>query len=132
MRYFYRKQKLTTFCWLIALAVVLRSFIAPGYMLSVSADDGLGIIFCNGPGGIYAQHDVHAHHHHDGGGTQHQNHISPTCSFWSTSSLFVVTPHFEPALIVSTRVEQPVQFQTLLLQQFFDTTRFIRGPPSLS
>ena len=132
MRYFRRKQKLTTISWLIALAVVLRSFIAPGFMLSVSSDVGLRIIFCNGPGGIYAQHNVHAHHHHDDGEAEHQNHISPTSSFWSTSSLFVVTPHFEPAPTLLVRAEEPVQYYTLILQQFFDNIRVIRGPPSLS
>jgi hypothetical protein len=133
MRYFHRKQNLHNLIWGITLSVFLRSFIAPGYMLSVSADDGLSIIFCNGPAGIHSQNNDHANHHNHHGdkGTQ-QNHISPACSFWSTSSLLVVAARIEPAPFIVTGADRYVHYQPLLLPQFFDTSRVTRGPPALS
>ncbi len=135
MNYFRRKQNSINLVWIIALAVVLRSFIAPGYMLSTSIEDGLGIVFCDGPVSLNTQQEDHSKHHNHGDDNdeaQQEIYISPICSQWSTSSLLVINTLFVPAFIISTRVKQHTHYQTPLRQQFFDSTRDIRGPPSLS
>lgn len=132
MHFFRRARTLRFFPWLLAAIVLLRSFIAPGYMFSVSAEAGLGIIFCNGPVSIYSEHERHAAHHH---GDDHANqggvHISPVCSDWSISSLLVFAPIFEPVLFDATLSDISVAYNTPFFQQYSVSPREIRGPPLL-
>ena len=134
MCYFRRQQNLRTFLCIIAVAVFLRSFIAPGYMLKASAEDGLGIIFCDGPVSLYIPQDDHsAHHHHgDDSDTQQETHISPICSQWSTSSLLVFNTIVVPVRLDAERTVYSYHYTTPYFQQYSDFTRVIRGPPSLS
>ena len=133
MQIFRRGRYLTICTRLLAAAIVLRSFIAPGFMLSVSADDGLGIVFCNGPAGIHAPDNGHSgHHHHDNTGkTGEQTHVTPMCSHWSASSLFVAVAFFAPSPDAPLPVKTNAVYQSVPLQKFPDSSRVIRGPPSL-
>ncbi len=135
MYFFRRKKILYKLIWFISLSVFLRSFIAPGYMVSASAENGLGLILCNGPVSFNIQQDQHSeHHHHD----NHSNddvsneiHISPICSHWSTSSLLVIDSLFKPENVKAIHVKQHTQYITRLFQQVFNNNHDIRGPPSL-
>ena len=133
MHYFRRKKSLSRFIWVIALAVVLRSFIAPGYMLSASATDGLSIIFCNGPVSLDVNSDDHAAHHHDGNSDeiQQQVHISPTCGHWSTSSMLVFNTFQAQLLDGAITGIYEYTYKPLLLKRNSVNTRVIRGPPLL-
>lgn len=139
MNFFRRKQNVIKLIWVISLAVFLRSFIAPGYMISASAEDGLGLIFCDGPVSLNIQQDQssghHAEHQHHGNNddeVQQEIHISPICSQWSTSSLLVINTLFNPPFVISTRVKQHTYYQKLILQQAFNNHRDIRGSPYLA
>lgn len=104
-------------------------------MISASAEDGLGLVFCDGPVSLNIQQDEHSEHQHHGDNDDEalkEIHISPICSQWSTSSLLVIHTLFEPPFIISTRIKQQTHYQTSLFQQFFDRTRNIRAPPVLS
>ena len=132
MHIFRRSQHLTLAARLLAAAVVLRSLIAPGFMLSVSVDDGLGIVFCNGPAAIHAPDNGHSGHHHDNTGkTGDQAHITPMCGHWSSSSLFVAVAFFVPSLEAPLPVKTNAVYQSAPLQKFLDSSRVTRGPPSL-
>ncbi len=116
------------------VTVFLRSFIAPGFMLSVSPDKGLGIIFCDGPVAVYSQEDTSPHHHHDGGdeASDTVTHISPVCSHWSTSGANAITVSFE-AFQFDTQFQDEVISQDILLTGYsVFTNRTIRAPPILS
>ena len=127
-----RKKSLRLFPWLLAMAVLLRSFIAPGYMLAISSEEGLGIIFCDGPVSLERGHTDHAANSHDGDkATQDEVHISPICSQWSTSSLQVITAVFEPAVFDESRFEINRFSNTPYYQQYFCNKGIIRGPPAL-
>lgn len=131
---FFRTTKISgPFPWLLALAVLLRSFIAPGYMLFLSADQGLGIIFCNGPVSIEG-HMNHSGHHHDADDqTSHtEKHLSPVCSQWSTSSLLVFNTVFEPVVFEKSNTENVVVYTTSYFKQYSFNIRVIRGPPVIS
>jgi hypothetical protein len=131
MYLFRRKKSLGFFPWLLAVAVLLRSFIAPGYMLAVSSEEGLGIIFCDGPVSLERGHDDHAvNHHGDEDATQDEVHISPICSQWTTSSLLVFTAIFEPGLFDAIRAEINTLYNTPHYQQYSCNNCVIRGPPS--
>lgn len=132
MYLFHRKKSLRFFPWLLAVAVLLRSFIAPGYMLAISSDEGLGIIFCDGLVSIDRGHADHAANHHGGNDvTQDEVHISPICSQWSTSSLLVFTAIFEPVLFDVIRAEIDLGYNTPHFQQYSCNNCVIRGPPTL-
>ena len=129
MRFFRRHKDLRTHLILIALAVVLRSFIAPGYMLSISPEGGLGLAFCDGPVAMYQADHAHDHHDHGDDDGAAESHISTSCSFWSTSSLMVINSVLVPDLVVaSTQPEQTV-YRAPNLQTFISNSRVIRGPP---
>lgn len=116
------------------VTVFLRSFIAPGFMLSVSPDKGLGIIFCDGPVVVYSQEDTSPHHHHDGDdeASDTVTHISPVCSHWSTSGANAITVSFE-AFQFDTQFQDEVISQDILLTGYsVFTNRTIRAPPILS
>ncbi len=131
MHFFRRHKNLRIHLTLIALAVVLRSFIAPGYMLSISADGGLGLAFCDGPVAMYQAHKAHDHHgHHDGDDGAAESHISTSCSFWSTSSLQLVDSISIPELLDTTRYHEQAAYQTPFLHTLVVYSRVIRGPPA--
>jgi len=129
MRFFRRHKNLSIHLYLIGLAVVLRSFIAPGYMLSISADGGLGLAFCDGPVAMYQVEDAHSHHNHDVDDESSESHISTSCSFWSTSSLLVFNTVLEIEPVIAIRHQDQTVYQSLNLHTIIANSRVIRGPP---
>lgn len=130
MHFSRRHENLRIHLYLIGLAVVLRSFIAPGYMLSISTDDGLGLALCDGPVAVYQADKSHDHHDgHDGGDETAVSHISTGCSFWSTSSLLVLNAALEAEPAIISRYQHQTTYQSPNLHTFFVNSRVIRGPP---
>ena len=116
------------FPWLLISALLLRSLIAPGFMLSVTASDGLGIIFCNGPV-QQSPDEVHYQHYGNGMDTQDTTVISPVCSQWSTSSVLVFNSGVDllaaeyPGTIVEDHYRPPSTSVTY-------NNQHIRAPPA--
>ena len=130
MRFSRRHKNLRIHLYLIGLAVVLRSFIAPGYMLSISTDGGLGLAFCDGPVAVYQVDKSHDHHDgHDGGDEAAVSHISTGCNFWSTSSVIVFNSVLQVEPVVVTGQQDQIPYQTPNLENFNVNSRVIRGPP---
>lgn len=118
---------------LLIVALVLRTFIAPGYMLAFSPAGGLGIIFCDGPVSLALDPaDKHSHHGHHDDGEAAGFSITSTCSYWSTSGLGFVTP--DPPLLLSIPAvsRYRVEYDSPLAHQSSDTCHCIRAPPSIS
>ena len=115
----------------IAVGLVLRSFIAPGFMLDTT--DGLAIIFCEGPIGAHAlvHQDGQQDHHDHGGKANHQVHFTPTCTHWSISSLLVFNAIFEATLFDAIHSEYDAAYNTPYFQQCSGNSCIIRGPPFL-
>ncbi|MFT5426468.1 MAG: hypothetical protein ACI9ZT_001409 [Gammaproteobacteria bacterium] len=132
MRFFRRHKYLRIHLILIGLAVFLRSFIAPGFMLSISADGGLGLAFCDGPVVMYQSSDSHDHHSHDGNEGEAESHISTSCSFWSTSSVMVFNTVFEAEPVIVSRHQNQIIYRPSNLQRFIPNSRVTRGPPAYS
>ena len=117
------------FPWLLISALVLRSLIAPGFMLSVSAADGLGIIFCDGP--VLQTADTAHHQHHDNGvDSQDTTVISPVCSQWSTSSVLVFNSGIDllPTELPGTTIED--RYRPPAIPVTYTNQRIIRAPPA--
>lgn len=129
MRFFCRHKNLRIHLYLIGLAVVLRSFIAPGYMLSISADGGLGLAFCDGPVAMYQAKDSHHHHDHGGDNESSESYVSTTCNFWSTSSLLVFNTVLEAEPVTVIRYQNQIVYQAPNIQKILANSRVIRGPP---
>lgn len=130
MHFFRRHINLRIHLYLIGLAVVLRSFIAPCYMLSISADGGLGLAFCDGPVAVYQVDKSHDHHDgHDGSDGAAESHISTGCSFWSTSSLLVLNTALEAEPVIVSRYQDQTTYQSLNLHTIIANASVIRGPP---
>ncbi len=129
MRFFRCHKNLKTHLVLIALAVVLRSFIAPGYMLSISPEGGLGLAFCDGQVARYQADHEHDHHDHSGDDGAAESHISTSCSFWSTSSLLVINSVLIPDLVEASNQQEQTVYRAPNLQTFIAKSRVIRGPP---
>lgn len=133
MHFIYRPQKLRLILVFIVISVFLRSFIAPGYMLKTTAEDGLGIIFCDGPVTLYVSQDNHtAHTHHDGDNNsdvQNEIHISPICSHWSTSSMLVFNTNIGPIRFDLKYSAFNNNYITPIYREYSDNTYTIRGPP---
>ena len=135
MQYFRQKRKIINLTRVISLTVILRSFIAPGYMLSASIDDGLELIFCDGPVSLTStddDHSSHHRHHNIDDGIEQEIHISPVCSHWSTSSVLVLNTLFEPTFVFIIRHDEQTRYQSNLVTQTSDNTNDIRGPPLFS
>ena len=85
-----RLDKTRMYSWLLVSALLLRSLIAPGFMLSLSAGGGLGIIFCDGP--VTLSEKAGHHQHHDADlQTGDTILVSPICSQWSSSSVLAIS-----------------------------------------
>ena len=130
MRFFRRHKNLRTHLYLIGLAVVLRSFIAPGYMLSIGGGGGLGLAFCDGPVAMYKSSDLHDHHNHDGDDGTAESHISTSCSFWSTSSVLVFNSALEAEPVIVIRHQNQITYRSSNLHKFIVDSRVIRDPPA--
>jgi hypothetical protein len=120
--------------WLIVAAVLLRSFIAPGYMLAVTGGD-LRMTFCYGPvAAAEAARDFGTHHHHpqsDPSGSEDTQslYVSPSCSFWSASSLLVTSVAPPLPQVAPARHHEFTFHDPLLPARVFDDARAIRAPP---
>jgi len=90
--------------WLLLTALLLRSFIAPGFMLEFNPDSLLGVSVtpCGGMNGIDAIQGLSADgHEHAGHGSAHSadgqdeehNAMSTHCATWSVGSAFMVSLH---------------------------------------
>lgn len=135
MRRFINKQNFIGLIWTIALAIFLRSLIAPGYMLDpVSSDNaGLNIIVCHGLASIYAPPSSGGHkHHHGEHNGQEQHYATPSCGFWTTSGLFIVSSQFQPASFFINKATIITEQRLLTDSYFFANTYPIRAPPTLS
>ncbi len=119
---------------LLITALVLRSLIAPGYMISTSAHDGLAIIFCDGPvsiaSGKNGDHADHHHHSDDPADASQEIHISPVCSHWSASGHFTFDADPQAPRLALTRYREPTLYQPRLANRQTGTTTPIRAPPS--
>lgn len=131
MKYFRRQQRSRFFLCIIATAILLRSFIAPGYMLRTSAEEGFGIIFCDGPVTVNIKQNDHTPHQHHGDDTDvnEEVHISPVCSQWSTSSQLVFHSELEPVHPVTAGSGYFNHYKLTPYRKFSDPARIIRGPP---
>lgn len=132
MHFFRCHKNLRVYLILIGLAVVLRSFIAPGYMLSISADGSLGLAFCDGPVAMYQADNSHEYHDYHGDDGAAESHISTTCSFWSTSSVLVFNSVLVAEPVIVIRHQNQIFYQTSNLQRFIANSRITRGPPVYS
>lgn len=141
-RYSIKLRKLIAF---IVLGMLVRSFVAPGYMLDTNPADGsfLAITLCDGPAGINAiadlldqDHDHDHHHNHGDHSEEHehavQDHGFSACSFWSSSSLSLAanTSFLEPAIFLFS--DELLIHQNQTPYQSAYNRRFARAPPALS
>ena len=115
------------------VTVFLRSFIAPGFMLSVSPDEGLDIIFCDGPVSVHTQQDEILHHVH---GEDHEidgtvTHISPVCADWSTSGILAIMVPFVPIRFDTGHRVQNYSYKQVYYPDAIIQYRVIRAPPPL-
>ena len=128
-----------------AIGMLLRSFIAVGYMLDTQPANGdlFSVIICEGSAGINAiagldsSSQDHSHHHgHDTDSDEHdhaaQDHPISSCSYWSSSSLslfanldFIDLPNIPLSNDVSV-------YQDQLVLPLSTYTRLARAPPTLS
>jgi hypothetical protein len=135
VNYLRRKKIIPKISSVIAIAIILRSFIAPGFMISASAEEGLALVFCDGPVSLISQGEDHAsgHDHHNTADTDQQAvHISPMCTHWAASSILAVNTNFEPATTLHlSRLEQS-SYKLQYVEQRFYHNSYIRGPPQLS
>lgn len=151
---FFRKlitsRELTAF---IALGMLLRSVIAVGYMLDTNPENGdlFSIMLCDGPAGINAiagitdntdshahDHALHSHDHHSNNDTingEHkhaasQDHPASSCSFWSASSLSLLT---ETSFVNTADYflsNEIVIYESNLKRRLSNNARFARAPPT--
>jgi len=134
MRFSRRQKSLRFHLYLLAAAVLLRSFIAPGFMLSVSSNGSLGLALCDGPVAMYQArqqsddvHDHHKHHANEDGTTE--SHVATFCSFWSTSSVLVFNSDIEYRHFVPEHSLFSPQYNSPGYRAYSDPARVIRGPP---
>lgn len=140
-------KKLTAF---IALGLLLRSTIAVGYMLDTNPENGdlFSIMLCNGPAGINAlagmtdNSDPHAHHHshahhsnNDAAHDEHkhavtQDHAASSCSFWSASSLSLLTDTSFINTADYFLSNEIVIYENNLKRRLSNNTSLARAPPT--
>ena len=141
MNFFRRKHNSIKLVWTIALAVVLRSLIAPGFMLDTKSTDGglPSIILCEGPAGINAIPglvQIDNHHHHSGDhDEQHQHdqndHSFLGCSLWSATSYSNVATLSFIDLTLDINLGEVIDYELLLPPSFTYNTYSTRAPPIL-
>lgn len=101
-------------------------------MISASADDGLALIFCDGPVSLVSKGEGHAsghHHNSETGEAQQEVHVSPICTEWATSGILVVNTLFEPASVFEAISVEHTFYEVQPVEQSFYHTSYIRGPP---
>jgi len=113
--------------WVLAAGLVLRSFIAPGFMLDTS--DGLAIVFCEGPAGAYAAaHPGKHHEHHHGKPSDRHKHFTSSCTHWSTSGLLVINTFFDVLSLPAPAILES-HYRAPFLLHYSNTLHPNRGPP---
>jgi hypothetical protein len=144
MRYIRTLQRKAVWFWLFALAIGLRSLIAPGFMLNTGGDGpfGLSITFCgglNGADNIPAVHDPHAAHHGAGDHAVDQSHetghglVNAGCGLWSASATFVQNIEFtSDHLLLSGPDQFQIDYQSPSLRAFHGLRLQARAPPVAS
>ncbi len=129
---------------MLFFGLLLRSFVAPGYMLDTKPSNGdlFSVILCSGPAGINAIDaiqplvDSHSDHQHNDSVSDHkhhdnaaQEHASSTCGFWSTSSQLLVTEVDFFAIPEPALQQQVILYQTHSSERSLRTNHTVRAPP---
>jgi len=136
---------------LLAMVMVLRSLIAPGFMLETSAETPLGftLTLCEGFGSfdridtdivsVHAHGDHSTHSGHDnvpaGNNPANENHGMPsvTCAALSVSSAYIEIPHDVSGLFYQSVVADiRPDFIAVVIRTFNSLPQQPRAPPFLS
>ena len=141
MHFFRIKNQSRRLISLLILGMLLRSLIAPGYMLDTNTENAqlFSITICAGPAGINAipgLHETeHSHHHHqhDADHEQHNHesaeHGFSACSLWSSSSLSLLAEldfNHVPGIKFS---DNTAVYQHLFNKRFLNNSHPVRAPP---
>lgn len=89
---------------LLTIALLMRSLIAPGFMLETSNESpsGLAVVFCEGLNGVDVLNSMPTMHHHHHGDSSDQNQQTSYCDLSSISKTFI---NYKSGFSAPTRID---------------------------
>jgi hypothetical protein len=123
---------------LLICGIILRSLIAPGFMLDTGdqAPLGIGITLCNGPNGINTITKIALQHYRRGNSKipgRHErssDHFTATCDLWTASATFVGSPALDTDHLLAPHAHsEPFNYLPPHITEFFQYQHRPRAPP---
>jgi hypothetical protein len=132
MNYFRQLHKQYLFVCIIALGMLVRTFVAPGFMLNTKTTNGdlFAVTLCHGPNNINQLPGLEKpNKHNEPASNDHKKQTN--CNLWTSSSTSLVIDQF-----ILDYKNQFLDGELILYKASFDTSfirtsQYARAPPAL-
>ena len=131
MHYFRGLNKSYLIGYLIALGMLLRTFVAAGYMLDTQINDGnlITIKICHGLNNTIQSHGFDQSNNNK----PHPDEDSEltTCNLWSSSGTSLALQLFNPDYQSDFFDQQIILYKNISYRSSINSSQFVRAPPTL-
>ena len=132
MNYFRQLHKQYLFVYIIALGMLVRTFVAPGFMLNTKTANGdlFTVTLCHGPNNINQLAGLEKPNKLDE--PVSDDHKKQTnCNLWTSSSTSLVIDQFVLNYNNQFSDDELILYKTLFNKSFIHTSQYARAPPAL-
>ena len=132
MKHFRQLHKQYLFVYIIALGMLVRTFIAPGFMLNTKTANGdlFTVTLCHGPNNIKQLAGLEKPNKLDE--PVSDDHKKQTnCNLWTSSSTSLVIDQFVLNYNNQFSNNESILYKALFNKYFIHTSQYARAPPTL-
>ena len=130
MNYFRRFHKHYFFVSLIALGMLIRTFVATGYMLNTQTTEGdlIVVTLCHGPNNINQLPGINQSNNKKSAPDDDKQ---TTCNLWTSSGTSLALQYFNPDYQNEFSDEQLILYKVTFYKSSIRSSKFARAPPGL-
>ena len=132
MSYFRTLNKYYLFIYLITLGILLRTFVATGFMLNTQAntDSSITVTLCHGPNSINQLPGLDNSNNRKS--LPGDNDKETTCNLWASSGTSLALQYLTPDYQNNFSDEYFVSYKVKFHKSSISLSKFVRAPPSLA
>ena len=119
------------FIYLITLGILLRTFVATGFMLDtqVNTDSSITVTLCHGPNSINQLPGLDNSNNRKS--LPGDNDKETTCNLWASSGISLALQYFNPDYLNSFSDKYLITYKVTFHKSSVSLSKFVRGPPAL-
>ena len=131
MNYFRNLNKHYLLVCLITLGMLMRTFVATGYMLNTQATDGdlIVVTLCHGPSNINQLPGISQSNNEKS--VPDDDNKQTTCNLWTSSGTSLALQQFNPDYQNEFSDKQFILYKVTFHKSSINSSKFARAPPAL-